>query len=83
MLCDTLHPLCFYMKNLYTPEKLTNEENNDTIVAAIICQLPFKNLGITTANRRNLNLSLSLNLGISISKHLLSLISEGSNITPT
>lgn len=52
MLCDTLHPLCFYMKNLYTPEKLTNEENNDTIVAAIICQLPFKNLGITTANSK-------------------------------
>lgn len=53
MLCDTPHPMCFYMKNGYTTEKLTNEENNDT-VAAIVCQLPFKNLRITTVNSKKI-----------------------------
>lgn len=82
MLPDIAHPMYFGMKNPHTPEKLTNEENNDT-VAMIIRQLPFKNLTITTENSKNSQPKLAFESGHKRYQTLSLMISEGCNITAT
>lgn len=82
MLPDIPHPMYFCMKNPHTPEKLANEENNDT-VAMIICQLPFKNLTVTTENSTNSQSKLAFESGHKCYQTLSLMISEGCNITAT
>lgn len=82
MLPDIPHPMCFCMKNLHTPEKLTNEENNDTVVV-ITCGLPFKNLTVTTENSKNSESELAFESGHKHYQTLSLMMSESCNITET